>query len=39
MVRVGDTLWSAEGEDAPQGATVEVTGVNGTVLVVQNRDK
>lgn len=34
-VRVGDTIWSAEGEDAPHGAEVEVTGVNGTVLVVQ----
>lgn len=33
-VRVGDTIWSAEGEDAPAGASVEVTGVNGTVLVV-----
>lgn len=34
-VRVGDTIWAAQGEDAPQGAEVEVTGVNGTVLVVQ----
>ncbi len=33
-VRVGDTVWSAEGEDAAKGASVEVTGVNGTVLVV-----
>ncbi len=33
-VRVGDTVWSAEGEDAAQGSSVEVTGVNGTVLVV-----
>lgn len=33
-VRVGDTIWPAEGEDAPKGASVTVTGVNGTVLVV-----
>jgi membrane protein implicated in regulation of membrane protease activity len=33
-VRVGDTVWGAQGEDAPAGAEVEVTGVNGTVLVV-----
>ncbi len=33
-VRVGDTIWGAEGEDAPRGANVEVTGVNGTNLVV-----
>ncbi len=35
-VRVGDTIWSAQGEDAVKGARVEVTGVNGTVLVVSN---
>jgi hypothetical protein len=34
-VRVGDTLWSAEGADAPTGASVVVTGVRGTVLVVE----
>jgi membrane protein implicated in regulation of membrane protease activity len=33
-VRVGDTLWSAEGPDAPAGARVTVTGSKGTVLVV-----
>ena len=33
-VRVGDTVWTAEGPDTPSGATVKVTGVNGTVLVV-----
>lgn len=33
-VRVGDTVWTAEGPDAPRGAQVKVTGVNGTVLVV-----
>lgn len=37
-VRVGDTIWGAQGEDAPKGAKVEVTGVNGTVLVVANPD-
>lgn len=33
-VSVGDTVWAAEGEDAPVGAQVKVTGVDGTVLVV-----
>src|SRR5262245_54121215 len=33
-VRVGDTVWNAEGPDTPAGAQVKVTGVNGTVLVV-----
>lgn len=37
-VRVGDTIWAAEGEDAHKGAQVEVTGVNGTVLVVTSGD-
>jgi inner membrane protein len=37
-VRVDDTIWAAEGEDALKGAKVEVTGVNGTVLVVTNSD-
>ena len=35
-VRVGDTIWAAQGEEAPAGAKVEVIGVNGTVLVVGN---
>ena len=34
-VRVGDTLWAAEGPDAPAGARVTVTGAKGTVLVVE----
>ncbi len=38
-VRIDDTLWAAEGEDAPRGASVEVTGVDGTVLVVANTDR
>lgn len=33
-LRVGDTLWSAEGPDLAAGARVKVTGVRGTVLVV-----
>jgi hypothetical protein len=37
-VRVGDTVWGAEGEDAPKGEKVEVTGVNGTMLVVARPD-
>jgi len=34
-IRVGDTIWNAEGEDAPVGATVTVVGVDGTALVVE----
>lgn len=34
-VKVGDTIWAAEGEDAASGETVEVTGVNGVSLVVK----
>ncbi len=33
-VRVGDTLWQAQGEDAAVGARVRITSANGTVLVV-----
>jgi membrane protein implicated in regulation of membrane protease activity len=35
-VRVGDTVWAAQGSDAPKGARVRVTGTSGTVLVVEN---
>jgi hypothetical protein len=35
-VRVGDTLWPAQGLDAPQGARVKITGTNGTVLLVEH---
>ncbi len=35
-VRVGDTLWPAQGLDAPQGARVKVTGTHGTVLLVEH---
>jgi membrane protein implicated in regulation of membrane protease activity len=34
-VRVGDTLWAAEGPDVPAGDRVVVTGAKGTVLVVE----
>ncbi len=33
-VRVGDTLWNAEGPDLPKGARAKVTGTNGTALVI-----
>lgn len=34
-VRVGDTLWIAEGPEVPAGARVRVTGTSGTVLLVE----
>lgn len=34
-VRVGDTLWVAQGDDAPVGTRVRVTGQDGPVLVVE----
>lgn len=34
-VKIGDSLWQAEGVDAPEGARVKITGVNGSVLVVE----
>ena len=37
-VRVNDTVWSAEGEDAAPGSAVKVIGVDGTVLVVARTD-
>lgn len=33
-VRLGDTLWLAEGDDAPAGATLRVRAARGTVLEV-----
>jgi inner membrane protein len=33
-VRIGDTLWQAEGPDTPKGNRVKVTGADGTVLRV-----
>ncbi|MEO8420907.1 MAG: NfeD family protein [Hyphomicrobium sp.] len=35
-VRVGDTVWNAQGSDAPQGARVKITGTNGTCLLVEH---
>lgn len=37
-VRVGDTLWQAEGADAAAGTRVKVKSANGTVLVVERED-
>jgi membrane protein implicated in regulation of membrane protease activity len=34
-VRVGDTLWQAEGPDSPEGSWVKVTAARGTILVVE----
>ncbi len=34
-VRAGDTVWLAEGPDAPTGARVKVTASKGNVLVVE----
>jgi membrane protein implicated in regulation of membrane protease activity len=36
-VKLGDSAWSAEGEDAPAGAKVLVTGVRGAILEVERR--
>ncbi len=33
-IRLGDTLWIARGADCPAGATVTVTGVDGSELLV-----
>jgi membrane protein implicated in regulation of membrane protease activity len=35
-VRVGDTVWNAQGSDAPQGSRVRITGTNGTCLLVEH---
>jgi inner membrane protein len=34
-VKVGDTVWSAKGPDAPVGARVRVTGAQGAMLTVE----
>ncbi|MFZ5791542.1 MAG: NfeD family protein [Pseudomonadota bacterium] len=34
-VKVGDTVWRAEGPDLPAGSRVRVTGVSGTTLKVE----
>ena len=35
-VRVGDTLWAAEGPDTPVGTSVTVTDARGTTLLVEH---
>lgn len=35
-VRVGDTVWNAQGSDAPQGSRVRITGSSGTCLLVEH---
>jgi inner membrane protein len=34
-VRVGDTVWAAEGPDSPAGTVVRITAANATVLRVE----
>lgn len=34
-IRVDDSTWKVRGEDCPQGTQVEVTGLDGTVLLVK----
>lgn len=34
-VKIGDSLWQAEGPDLAEGAKVRITGVNGALLVVE----
>jgi hypothetical protein len=34
-VRVGDTLWPAQGSDTAKGTRVKITGTNGTVFIVE----
>ncbi len=33
-VQIGDSVWTAEGPDMPEGARAKVIGANGTVLLV-----
>ena len=37
-VKVGDSLWRADGPDLPVGARVKVTGVAGTILRVEKAE-
>ena len=37
-VRVGDSLWIAQGPDLPAGARVKIASADGTVLVVEQVD-
>jgi membrane protein implicated in regulation of membrane protease activity len=34
-IKVGDSLWAAQGPDSPAGAQVKVTAAQGTVLIVE----
>ncbi len=34
-IRVDDTSWKVNGPDCPAGSTVRVTGVDGTVLLIE----
>ena len=34
-VSIGDTIWVAEGAEAPAGAKVRITGCSGTVLIIE----
>lgn len=36
-IKVDDSIWKVSGEDMPAGTSVEVTGVDGTVLKVERR--
>lgn len=35
-VRIGDTVWSAEGPDSGEGAIMRITGSRGTLLLVEH---
>ena len=37
-IKVDDSTWKVAGKDMPEGGTVEVTSVDGTVLKVERRD-
>ncbi|MEX0839932.1 MAG: NfeD family protein [Parvibaculum sp.] len=37
-LRVGDSLWLAQGPDAPAGARVKVVGADGSTLIVELAD-
>lgn len=37
-VKVGDTFWRVQGDEAPAGARVKVTATNGVVLVVESAE-
>ena len=34
-MKVGDTVWSCRGPDAPEGARVRITGADGSCLKVE----